>query len=68
MAHRDVYEIFKKMFPTYAEDVTEWFPNGKSSVRVRNTKLHRDYVFTYVNADEWRFETVYCFAKSLNKK
>ena len=68
MAHRDVFELFKKLLPTYAEDITEWFPNGKNSVRVRNASLHQDFVFTYEGPQEWRFETVYSFTKTMIKK
>ena len=68
MAHKDVFIMFKKLFPLYAEKASEWFPNGKNSVRVRISEVHQDFVFTYYSNKEWRFETADIFAKSLNKK
>ena len=68
MVHKDVFNIFKNVFPMYAEKTTEWFPNGKNSVRVRLGELHQDFVFTYHSNKEWRFETADIFAKSLIKK
>lgn len=59
MAHKDVYKIFKQLFPMYAEKTTEWFPNGKNSIRVRiGGTVHYDFVFTFHTSKEWRFETV----------
>lgn len=68
MPHKDVFVIFKKLFPPYAEKVTEWFPNGRNSVRVRIKETHQDFVFTYQSNKEWRFETAENFVNSLNKK
>lgn len=68
MAHKDVFEIFKTLFPMYAEKATMWFPNGKNSVRVRIDELRQDFIFTFLGKKEWRFETVDIFTKTLNNK
>ena len=68
MAHKEIYKIFKTIFPMYAEKATEYFPNGKNSIRIRLGEVHQDFVFTFLSKKEWRFETVDIFAKSLIKK
>ena len=65
MVHTEVYKIFKKLLPAYAEQSTEYFPNGKNSIRVRIN--HGDYIFTYSCAADWKFETIDSFLKN-NKK
>lgn len=60
MAHREIYELFKMLFPMYEYNVTEWFPNGKGSIRVRLEK-NMDFIFSYKNNKDWKFETVNSF-------
>lgn len=67
MVHREVYFKFKSLFPSIDALVSEYFPNGKNSIRVR-TKNHCDYVFTYNDADDWRFETVDSFIKTMKRR
>ena len=67
MAHKDIYDKFCELLPDYAEGVTEWFPNGKDSVRVR-LEPRREFIFTIRSSEEWRFETLENFIKSLNTK
>lgn len=64
MTHIKVYEAFKALFPTYAESVTNFYSNGKNSIRLRVGEAHRDVIFTYNSDKDWRFETVDSF---LNK-
>lgn len=64
MAHRDVWKIFKQIFPMYAEKATEWFPNGKDSIRIRIDEVHTDFIFTFHSNKDWRFETVNSFLKT----
>ncbi len=64
MIHKNVYEWFKTLFPRFADEVTEWFPNGKNSVRVR-THGNQDFVFTFKNRYDWKFETVESFIRSM---
>lgn len=70
MSHKDIYEKFKKLFPAYAAASTEYFPNGKGSIRVRLGEQHRDFVFTIFNSKEWIFETINSYLERLknNKK
>lgn len=38
MTHNEVYKWFELYFPLYAgENAATWFPNGKNSIRVRQT-------------------------------
>ena len=64
MLHEDVYKNFKDKFPQYSKHITEWFPNGKDSIRVR-MKYGSDFVFTYHNWTDWSFETVDSFINKL---
>lgn len=57
MTHTDVYEWFKLYFPQFSKHVIEWFPNGKNSVRVRQSN-GQDFIFTYREKEDWCFETV----------
>lgn len=68
MTHHQIWEIFKKLFPLYAEASTEWFTNGKGSIRVRLLNPRQDFVFTYINNKEWKFETIDSYLKTLKKK
>ena len=64
MTHKDIYKWFKHIFPQYSERLKEWFPNGKDSIRIR-LETGRDFVFTYHNREDWRFETVDSFIKQM---
>lgn len=64
MSHKDVLEQFNSIFPSYAEHMIEWFPNGNSSVRVR-LEHGRDYAFTYHSELNWKLETIDSFIRSM---
>lgn len=64
MLQEDVFTQFKKQFPQYSKWVTDWFPNGRDSVRVRVID-GSDYVFTYHNEFDWRFETAVSFINGM---
>lgn len=64
MQHKEIVEKFKNLFPRQAEYMTEWFTNGKNSIRVR-LMYGRDYIFTYYAPHDWRFETIDCFIGGL---
>ena len=65
MTHKDVLKMFKTYFPSIAGVMTEWFPNGKNSIRVRYSRIRPDVVFTYNDTKDWKLETVDSFIKSM---
>ena len=64
MLHDKIYEWFESYFPQYSKHIVEWFPNGRNSIRVRRCDK-QDFIFTYYDIDDWRFETVESFIKRL---
>ena len=68
MIHTDIWKAFKDILPTYANETTEYFSNGKNSIRVRLGAVHRDFVFTYNSNKEWSFETLDHFIKKTLKQ
>lgn len=64
MTQKAVYEQFELYFPQFAEHVETWFPNGKNSIRVRQTNGN-DFIFTYNKKSDWSFETRDSFIKRL---
>ena len=68
MSHKDIYELFKKLFPMYADASSEYFTNGKGSIRIRLNNPKQDFVFTFINNKEWKFETINSYLKTLKKK
>lgn len=58
MSHNEILTVFAVRFPEYLIDT--WFPNGKNSIRVRQSN-GQDLVFTYRSSTDWRFETVKSF-------
>ena len=56
------YDLY---YPLYAgENAATWFPNGKNSIRVRQTN-GAEFIFTYGGKDDWRFETATSFIKGM---
>lgn len=62
MTHHNVYEQFKLYLPMYARTTETWFPNGKNSIRARQTG-GQELIFTFNGNEDWRFETVKSFLK-----
>lgn len=63
MTHTDVYKWFELYFPNYAGgNVSAWFPNGKNSIRVRQTN-GQEFIFTYYGPKDWKFETIESFLR-----
>lgn len=63
MIHTEVYKHFKSLFPEKDKKSIEYFPNGKNSIRVRNSDK-KDMIFTFDDASNWKLETVSSFLKS----
>ena len=63
MSSKDIFAIFKTMFPSYAQDAEMWYPNGKASIRIR-MKNRSERIFTYLYDKEWRFETAKIYLKN----
>ena len=68
MTHTDIWKAFNDVLPTYADEVTDYFSNGKNSIRVRLGAIHREFIFTFNSHKDWSFETVDHFIIALNKK
>lgn len=65
MLHNEVMKWFELYFPDYAKDkIDVWFPNGKNSIRIRQ-KNGQEFIFTYYNQKDWRFETIASFLKRM---
>ncbi len=65
MTHNEVYKWFELYFPIYAGDnIAVWFPNGKNSVRIRQTN-GQEFIFTYNEKQDWCFETRDSFFKRI---
>ena len=61
MVHQEVFKWFTLYFPDYAKERIEcWFPNGKNSIRLRQTNK-QEFIFTYNGKNNWRFETIKSF-------
>lgn len=63
MTHNEVFKQFQISFPSYVgAKIDTWFPNGKNSIRVRQTN-GKEFIFTFNNHKDWRFETIDSFIK-----
>lgn len=65
MTHKDLRKLFSTLFPIWETMITEWWPNGKNSIRIRVNK--HDFIFTYNSPKEWSFETVDNFITRIKK-
>lgn len=63
MGHKDIFEVFKNLFPDLVKDSDIWFPNGKNSVRIR-MKSGQELIFTHNKNTDWSLETVKHFLNS----
>lgn len=64
MTHKEVYEIFKKLFPSQINFVSEVFPNGANSIRIRK-KDDDDFVFTYNAENDFSLQSLESYINSL---
>lgn len=67
MTHNQIDKFFRSLFPAYYNSVEVWFPNGKNSIRVRLRGLPDEFIFTYINDKEWKFETVGNYLNDIKK-
>lgn len=64
MLQHEIYKLFCDRFPEYCRPDDIWFPNGKNSVRIRQSN-GQELVFTYHSRKNWRLETVESFISRL---
>lgn len=64
MKHTEVFTIFKKYLPIYADKVIEWFPNGLNSIRIR-LDSKEEFIFSLDGDGGFRFETIDSFINKL---
>lgn len=57
MIHSQIYRYFKECLPDRAKKVTEYFPNGKDSIRIRQANK-QEFIFSFNGYNKWKFETV----------
>ncbi len=57
MIHSQIYGCFKECLPEQAKKVTEYFPNGKNSIRVRQANK-QEFIFSFNGIKAWKFETI----------
>lgn len=57
MIHSQIYGCFKECLPEQEKKVTEYFPNGKNSIRVRQANK-QEFIFSFNGIKAWKFETI----------
>lgn len=67
MIHTIIIEIFKQNFPQYKDNITEWYPNGKNSIRVK-LKDKTEIVYTHNSDRNWSLESKKHFINKLNEQ
>lgn len=68
MTHKDIYKWFERYFELYAgNNVEVWFPCGKNTIRIRQTN-GQEFIFTYNDPTDWRFETIGSFLHQMRKE
>ena len=72
MTHKDILEVFKKMFKIPDDAIHCWFRHSPKSIRVRffgsafnPLYMSNEVIFTYISKDDWRLETVKSSAKDV---
>ena len=60
MFHPEIYKQFQKLFQNLAKGSTEYFQNGKNSIRIRSIGKP-DIIFTFEKDTMWKLETVDSF-------
>ncbi len=57
MVASKVFECFKDRLPVYAEQTTDYFPNGKNSIRIRQAN-GQEFIFSINGPKMWKLETM----------
>lgn len=57
MFHCDIYKFFKDCLPACAENMTEYFPSGKNTIRVRQAN-GQEFIFSCNGPKARKFETI----------
>lgn len=67
MSHPEILNKFYRMFPDRGVDIVIWFPNGRNSIRMRNS-WNEEFIFTFNGPKDWRLETVDSFLNQNRKE
>lgn len=67
MTHKDVFKVFKDIFPNLGDSVTEYFECGRNCIRVRGY-LPSEMVFTYKSKTEWTLESLSNYISHMNER
>lgn len=57
MTHFEIYNTYKKLMPFYSCYTIHWFPYGSLSIKIRQED-QKEFIFTYINENDWMFETI----------
>lgn len=52
-----VFECFKEYLPVYGKQTETYFPNGKNSIRIRQSN-GQEFIFSINGPKMWKLETV----------
>lgn len=52
-----VFEYFKECLPVYSKQTETYFPNGKNSIRIRQSN-GQEFIFSINGPRMWKLETV----------
>ena len=69
MTHKDVHEMFTRLFPMYSAGEYTWYPSGRNTIRIKIIEniyrgLERiEFIFTYHTNKCWSFETLTMYNK-----
>ena len=61
-----LYNLFITLFPQHIQQDNVWYPNGKNSIRIKESN-GRELIFTYTNETDWRLETMKSFMRGMKK-
>lgn len=62
MKHKDVHEMFTRLFPMYSAGKYTWYPSGRNTIRIKIIE-NIEFIFTYYTNKCWSFETLPMYNK-----